>query len=135
MRVSYAAALLLLLTAGCARAKPDTAVSGGRDGCPDTIRAKLESREWQRLLDGYPLVAPLAQQITGQRADVSRAVFVARNTASVPSRTSFRTRPRTRRPTNPPRPSARLRLIVTNQNPLPRAGSGNRTRNSRAVTK
>jgi predicted PurR-regulated permease PerM len=32
----------------------------------DTIRAKLESGEWQRVLDGYPRVAPLAQQIEGQ---------------------------------------------------------------------
>ena len=32
----------------------------------DTIRAKLESGVWQRVLDGYPRVASLAQQIEGQ---------------------------------------------------------------------
>ena len=32
----------------------------------DTIRARLESGEWQRVLDGYPRVAPLAHQIEQQ---------------------------------------------------------------------
>jgi predicted PurR-regulated permease PerM len=32
----------------------------------DTIRAKVESGEWQRVLDGYPHVAPIAQRIEGQ---------------------------------------------------------------------
>jgi predicted PurR-regulated permease PerM len=32
----------------------------------DTIRAKVESGEWQRVLDGYPRVAPIAQRIEGQ---------------------------------------------------------------------
>ena len=35
----------------------------------DTIRARLESGEWQRVLDGYPRVAPLAHQIE-QRIDL-----------------------------------------------------------------
>lgn len=32
----------------------------------DTIRAKVESGEWQRVLDGYPSVAPMAQRIEQQ---------------------------------------------------------------------
>jgi predicted PurR-regulated permease PerM len=32
----------------------------------DTIRATVESGEWQRLLDGYPRVAPIAQRIERQ---------------------------------------------------------------------
>jgi predicted PurR-regulated permease PerM len=32
----------------------------------DTISAKLESGEWQRILDGHPRVAPIAQQIVRQ---------------------------------------------------------------------
>lgn len=32
----------------------------------DTIRAKFDSGEWQRVLDGYPRIAPLARQIEGQ---------------------------------------------------------------------
>ena len=32
----------------------------------DTIRAKVESGEWQRVLDSYPRVAPIAQRIEGQ---------------------------------------------------------------------
>jgi predicted PurR-regulated permease PerM len=32
----------------------------------DIIRAKVESGEWQRVLDSYPRVAPIAQRIEGQ---------------------------------------------------------------------
>jgi predicted PurR-regulated permease PerM len=32
----------------------------------DTIRTKVESGEWQRVLDGYPRVAPIAQRIERQ---------------------------------------------------------------------
>jgi predicted PurR-regulated permease PerM len=32
----------------------------------ETIRSKVESGEWQRVLDNYPLVAPLARQIERQ---------------------------------------------------------------------
>jgi predicted PurR-regulated permease PerM len=32
----------------------------------DTVRAKVESGEWQRILDGYPRVAPVAQRIERQ---------------------------------------------------------------------
>ena len=32
----------------------------------DTIRAKVESGEWQRVLDGYPRVSSIAQRIEGQ---------------------------------------------------------------------
>jgi predicted PurR-regulated permease PerM len=32
----------------------------------DTIRARVESGEWQRVLDGYPRVAPIAQRLEGQ---------------------------------------------------------------------
>ena len=65
----------------------------------------------------------------------SSLVFVAVSAARVPSSTSLRTRPRITRPVNPLKPSDRLRLTVTSQNPGPRAGSGSRTRSSSAVQK
>ena len=92
-------------------------------------QAHGDDRKWDRRSRGVP------ERNHGRIPFDSSLVFVAVSAARVPSSTSLRTRPRITRPVNPLKPSDRLRLTVTSQNPGPRAGSGSRTRSSSAVQK